>query len=109
MKDGRLNPYSYQYEKVGEALRQLLLPDMPFDEKLAAAMLELQLAFRDSTPSGAARLRLLELAHILGDSGTWRERAARLNEEERRRAVDAFWALDRAVSRDYHTFTASQP
>ena len=33
-----MNPHSYRHEKIGDAIRYLMLPDVPFEKKLAAAM-----------------------------------------------------------------------
>jgi hypothetical protein len=68
-------------------------------------MQEFALAFHHSTPSGSALTHYLKIKEIMGD-GPWEERANALTPERRSELVRAFWSLDRAVSRDYHTFEA---
>src|SRR2546422_7196588 len=46
-----MNPYSYQHEKMGEAIHYLMLPDVPFEKKLVAGMMEFEHAFHTSLPS----------------------------------------------------------
>jgi len=46
-----MNPYSYQHEKMGEAIHYLMRPDLPFEKKLVAGMMEFEHAFHTSLPS----------------------------------------------------------
>jgi hypothetical protein len=101
-----MNPYGYQHEKLGAAIHALMSPSLAFEEKLAGAMHEFLLAFHHATPSGSALTYYLKIKEIMGDEGTWKDRAASLPELRRSSIVTAFWELDRAVSRDYFTYQA---
>jgi len=99
-----MNPYSYQHQKMGEAIHYLMRPDVPFEKKLVAGMMELEHAFHASLPSDSAFNHFDELTQIMGRSGPWEERATTLTPLQRSQVVKAFWELDRAVSRDYYTY-----
>jgi len=103
-----MNPYSYQHEKMGEAIHYLMLPDVPFEKKLVAGMMEFEHAFHMSLPSDSGFNHFDTVAQIMGRSGPWEERAATLTPLQRSQVVKALWELDRAVSRDYYTYDAQR-
>ena len=100
-----MNPHAYQYERIGAAIRALMLPDTPFEAKLATAMVEFWLAFHTSTPSDPALHHYMTVREIMGEGkDAWEDRAKLLTATQRTRIVSAFWELDRAVSREYFTY-----
>jgi hypothetical protein len=101
-----MNPYSYQHERMGEAIRYLMLPDVPFEKKLTAGMMEFEHAFHTSPPSDSGFNHFDKVKQIMGPSGPWEERARTLTPLQRSQVVEAFWELARVVSRDYHTYEA---
>jgi hypothetical protein len=104
-----MNPHRYQHEKLGAAIHALMLPELPFERKLAGAMGEFWHAFHISTPSGMALDHYMTIKQIMGDADeSWEDRAKRLDSVQRTRIVTAFWELDRAVSRDYYTYEAQR-
>ena len=105
---GAINPHAYQHEKVSSAIHYLILPDVPFEKKLPAAMAELFHAFEIAmkTPSESAFGHYDKIAQIMGHEGQWQERAATLTPSQRNDIITAFWELDRAVSRDYFSYEA---
>jgi hypothetical protein len=104
-----MNPHTYQHEKMGAAIRALMLPEMSFELKLASAMAEFWHAFHTSTPSGPALNPYMTVRQIMGEGdGSLEDRAKLLTSSQRHDIVAAFWELDRAVSRDYFTFEAQR-
>ena len=102
-----VNPFRYQHEKMGAAISALMLPDAPFERRLLHAMNEFTLAFHHGVPSGSALTYYLKIKEVMGD-GPYEQRARALNETQQHQIVTAFWELDRAVSRDYHTYELHQ-
>lgn len=100
-----MNPHGYQHEKIGAAIHALMLPDAPFERKLARAMAEFSLAFHTTAPSDSARGYVDTIRRIMRDE-PYEERAKALIPTERSNVVKAFWELDRAVSRDYYSYEA---
>src|SRR2546422_10841818 len=107
-RGNEMNPYSYQHEKMGEAIHYLMLPYVPFEKKLVAGMMEFEHAFHMSLPSDSGFNHFDTVAQIMGRSGPWEERAATLTPLQRSQVVKALWELDRAVSRDYYTYEAQR-
>ena len=103
-----MNPYSYQHEKMGDAIQYLMRPDLPFEKKLVAGMMEFEHAFHASPPSDSGFNHFDKVKQIMGHSGSWEERATTLTPLQRSELVKAFWELDRAVSRDYYTYEAKR-
>jgi hypothetical protein len=101
------NPFRYQHEKLGDAILDLMLPDITFERRLVAAMAEFLHAFHQTTPSGLALEHYLKIKEVMGD-GPYEERAKTLTPTQRTEVVRRFWELDRAVSRDYYTYETRQ-
>jgi hypothetical protein len=105
-----MSPYSYQHERMAAAISYLMMPDLAFEKRLTAAMLEFWHAFHDREPSDLAFDHFDTIKRIMGDSASepLEERAKSLTPPQRNQIINAFWELDRAVSRDYYTYEAER-
>src|SRR5437773_7346927 len=92
-----MNPYSYQHEKMGEAIHYLMLPDVPFEKKLVAGMMEFEHAFHMSLPSDSGFNHFDTVAQIMGRSGPWEERAATLTDRKSTRLNSSHITISYAV------------
>ena len=97
--DRPMNLYSYQHEKMSEAIHfhYLMLPDVVVAKKLVAAMVEFSHAFHSNLPSDAAFGHFDKIKQIMV-SGPGRSR--------RRSSRHLNAARSSRRSRDYYTYEA---
>jgi hypothetical protein len=89
------------HEKVGAAVRTLLIPTDP-RSAVPAAMRHLLLAFHDVPPPLEARPLVARIEALMAGPGSWEERAQRLRQRELERLSDTFWHLHAVITRLYY-------
>jgi hypothetical protein len=89
------------HEKVGAAVRALMIPTDP-RSAVPEAMRHLLLAFHDVPPPLEARPLVARIEALMAGSGGWEERAARLRQRELERLSETFWHLYAVTTRLYY-------
>lgn len=94
--------YRYAHEKLGAAISALMIPVTGVGPAVTGAMREYSLAFGKGEWDPDVQRYVDRINRIMDTDGSWDDRANGLDELELHDLVEAFWGLDRTVSRLYY-------
>ena len=97
--------FGYQHEKLGDAVRILMIPMANEEDALAAAYHQILLAFKNfdrDNLSEDAQGHLRKLEQLMNTEGKWRDQAARLSRDQRGDFSRSLWELDAYVTGRYY-------
>ena len=97
--------FGYQHEKLGDAVRILMIPMSNEEDALAAAYHEIFLAFKNFDRvnlSEDAQGHLGKLEELMSTEGEWRDQAGRLSPDQRGDFSRSLWELSAYVTGRYY-------